>query len=99
MKRICFVCLFLCLITIFAASPTQAQTETVLHNFTGASDRWEPYSGLTADGAGTLYGTTAYGGLYDWGTVFELSPNGNGGWNEIVLYSFTGGVDGNGPVS
>jgi uncharacterized repeat protein (TIGR03803 family) len=38
-----------------------------------------------------------YGGDYSSGTVFELSPNGSGGWNESVLYSFTGGSDGANP--
>src|ERR1035438_1162535 len=35
-----------------------------------------------------FYGTTEFGGTFGDGTVFELSPNGNGGWNETVLYSF-----------
>ena len=33
---------------------------------------------------GNLYGTTIYGGTYNWGTVFELTPNGSGGWTETV---------------
>jgi hypothetical protein len=101
MKRTCFVCLILCLTTIFTIRPAQAQTETVLYNFTGGSDGGEPQSSLTPDGAGNFYGTTYYGGLTcseqgteGCGTVFELSPNGSGGWNETVLYSFTGGDDG-----
>jgi len=28
------------------------------------------------------------------GTVFELSPNGDGSWTETILYNFTGGLDG-----
>lgn len=46
--------------------------------------------GLTMDGSGNLYGTTN-------STVFELSPNGNGGWTATVLYTFTGVPDGIGP--
>lgn len=45
-------------------------------------------SGLISDANGNLYGTTRGGGLYDYGTVFGLSPNGSGGWVESVLYSF-----------
>jgi len=30
--------------------------------------------------------------------VFEISPNGASGWNETVLYRFTGGVDGANPL-
>jgi uncharacterized repeat protein (TIGR03803 family) len=96
MKRAHFVCTVLCLTTSFAVRLAQAQTETVLYNFKGRSDGFTPQSRLTSDGAGNLYGTTSFGGL-GFGTVFELSPNGGGGWNESVLYSFTGGTDGVNP--
>jgi len=81
---------------LIAAQPAQAQTETVLYNFTGSPDGNDPTSRLTADSAGNFYGTTYYGGdgSPGFGTVFELSPNGGGGWNETVLYRFTGGADG-----
>ena len=91
MKRAHFVCIFLCLTTSFAVRLAQAQTETVLYNFTGGSDGANPQSRLTSDGAGNFYGT-AYEGGVGAGTVFELSPNSSGGWNESVLYSFTGGI-------
>lgn len=79
--------------------PAQAQTETALYNFTGGSDGSEPFSGLTADGKGNFYGTTVAGGLSGDGAVFELSPNGAGGWNETVLFSFTAGLKGSSPYS
>jgi uncharacterized repeat protein (TIGR03803 family) len=75
--------------------PARAQTETVLHSFT-YDDGSTPSAGLTSDGAGNFYGTTPYGA--GGGTVFELSPNGSGGWNATVLHRFTGGADGNIPV-
>jgi uncharacterized repeat protein (TIGR03803 family) len=78
---------------LIAARPAQAQTETVLYNFVGSSNGAYPQSSLTSDGKGNFYGTTSGGGL-GYGTVFELSPNGNGGWNENVVYGFTGGADG-----
>jgi hypothetical protein len=78
------------LAAIIATCPAHAQTETVLYNFTGGSDGSNPYSRLTADGAGNLYGTTNDGGL-GYGVIFELSPNGNGAWNETVLHTFTNG--------
>ena len=81
---------------LIATFSSQAQTETALYNFTGGSDGAFPQSGLTPDGVGNFYGTTFEGGL-GYGTVFELSPNGSGGWNETVLHSFTGGVDGKYP--
>ena len=84
---------------LIAARPAHAQTETVLYNFTGGSDGGGPQSRLTFDRAGNLYGTTYAGGRLGYGTVFELSPNGSGGWKETVLYSFTGGADGRLPWS
>ncbi|MGA9527933.1 MAG: choice-of-anchor tandem repeat GloVer-containing protein [Terriglobales bacterium] len=76
---------------LIAASPAHAQTETVLYNFCSQPnciDGANPVSSLTPDGAGNFYGTTQEGGANKYGTVFELSPNGNGGYNENVLYSF-----------
>jgi uncharacterized repeat protein (TIGR03803 family) len=79
---------------LITASPAQAQTETVLYNFTGGSDGGQPVAGLTSYG-GSFYGTTQFGGLVSegvgYGTVFDLSLNGSGGWNETVLYSFCPG--------
>ncbi|MGA9759591.1 MAG: choice-of-anchor tandem repeat GloVer-containing protein, partial [Candidatus Sulfotelmatobacter sp.] len=81
-----FTVLVLSLATLFVATrPVQAQTETVLYNFCldpGCSDGINPYSSLTSDAAGNFYGTTISGGEFGQGAVFELSPNGNGGWNE-----------------
>jgi uncharacterized repeat protein (TIGR03803 family) len=81
-----------------------ADKEKALYSFHYAgegcgSDGCVPYAGLIFDGSGNLYGTTSYGGAgnCDCGTVFELSPNGGGGWTETVLYSFTGGSDGQNP--
>lgn len=86
MNRIHFVCLFLCL--TFVARPAHSQTETVLYNFGGSPDGANPASSLTTDGKGNFYGTTLGGGEFGGGTVYQLSPNGNGGWNETVLYNF-----------
>ncbi len=67
-----------------------AQTETVLHNFAG-SDGALPVSGFIYDKTtGTFYGTTADGGPHGYGTIFELIPDGSGGWTENVLYNFSG---------
>jgi uncharacterized repeat protein (TIGR03803 family) len=59
--------------------------ETVLYSFMSTPDGGFPFSGLTWDPYGNLYGTT-YGGGNGMGTVYELSPNGSGGWNERVIY-------------
>jgi len=73
--------------------------ESVLYDFTGASDGDSPgYGNLVFDKAGNLYGTTSAGGAYGQGVVFELTPS-NGGWTESVIYSFTGFTDGGAPQS
>lgn len=63
-------------------------TESVLHTFENdAYDGAVPYGSLTFDAGGDVFGTTAKGGAYNWGTAFELTP-GSGGWTETVLYDF-----------
>ncbi len=71
---------------LVAARPAHAQTEVMLYNFTGTSDGSEPTSSLVWNN-GNLFGTTYAGGL-GYGTVFELTPNGSGGWVESTIYSF-----------
>ncbi len=90
---------FLLFLTLLAPS-AQAQTYTVIHNFTGGADGKNPWSGLTMDAAGNLYGTTC-GALCAYyvsntGTVFRLSKKGSG-WLFTTLYVFRGGNDGAGP--
>ncbi len=88
---------------LFAARPAQAQTETVLYNFTGGADGLYPTSSLVSDGAGNFYGTTVLGGTcpgwnqYGCGVVFEISPNGSGGWKQMVLHTFSAPPDGANP--
>jgi uncharacterized repeat protein (TIGR03803 family) len=71
-------------------------SEKVLYVFQGVPDGSGSTSSLIFDSAGNLYGTTAGGGTYGYGTVFKLSPA-SGHWNETVLYSFTGSPDGEYP--
>jgi uncharacterized repeat protein (TIGR03803 family) len=81
--------------TVFALAPDTG-TETVLCSFCSqrhCKDGALPWAGLI-DVKGTLYGTTASGGAYDYGSVFALNPNGNA---EKVLYSFAGEPDGECP--
>jgi uncharacterized repeat protein (TIGR03803 family) len=68
----------------------------VLYSFTGTSDGGGPKGGLVLDNAGNLYGTTAIGGLYGYGVVFELAPS-QQGWTESVLYTFQNASDGASP--
>jgi uncharacterized repeat protein (TIGR03803 family) len=74
---------------------TWAATEKKLHNFgITDTDGHDPLGALIFDAAGNLYGTTFSGGDKNNGTVFEVSPNGSGGWTEKVLHSFGHGTDG-----
>lgn len=86
-------------LTISASS--LSQTFTVLHTFTG-DDGLSPYSGVTVDRAGNLYGTTKYGGMsgctLGCGVLFKLAPQGSG-WNFTPLYKFTGPSDGKAPIA
>jgi uncharacterized repeat protein (TIGR03803 family) len=84
-----FAVLFTLLLLAFPRA--HAQAENVLYNFCSqpnCADGANPVSSLTPDAAGNFYGTTQLGGANMDGTVYELSPNGSGGYNETVLYSF-----------
>ncbi|HEY3636979.1 MAG TPA: choice-of-anchor tandem repeat GloVer-containing protein, partial [Rhizomicrobium sp.] len=74
---------------VFEISPSGQ--ETVLHTFLGGTDGATPYSGLTFDKKGNLYGTTnAGGGACNCGTVYKIAPDGT----ETILHDFAGGSDG-----
>jgi uncharacterized repeat protein (TIGR03803 family) len=49
-------------------------TETTLHIFGTNDDNANRPNGLLADGTGTLYGTTSYGGAGNAGIIFKLTP-------------------------
>jgi uncharacterized repeat protein (TIGR03803 family) len=71
--------------TVFKLSPEGV--ESVLYSFctqTNCADGADPQGNLVEDSAGNFYGTTAEGGAYGWGTVFEITPSGA----ENILYNF-----------
>ncbi len=72
--------------TVFELSPEAGGgwTEKVLDY--GGYDAYP--SGLIVDAAGNLYGTTFSDGAFGDGTVFEMSPDADGGWTYTVLHSF-----------
>jgi uncharacterized repeat protein (TIGR03803 family) len=71
--------------------------ETTLHIFAGNTGYF-PEAGLVRDSSGNLYGTTVSGGDLGYGVVYELSPNGSGGWTYSLIYQFTGREDGIDPT-
>jgi uncharacterized repeat protein (TIGR03803 family) len=73
--------------------------EILLYNFVGQPDGRTPNGELLVDRSGNIYGTTQVGGTLNHGMVFELSPNGDGTWTEMILYNFRGTSDGAQPSS
>lgn len=83
---------------ILAVLPAQAQTFSVIHNFTGGADGSRPQTG-TVDAAGNFYGTAPLGGqrgpncqVLQCGLAFKLVEK-ELGWLFIPIYNFTGGTD------
>jgi uncharacterized repeat protein (TIGR03803 family) len=60
--------------TVFTVDPTTG-TLTTLHSFE-YTDGGNSQAGLIQANDGNFYGTTAWGGAYDWGTIFEITPSG-----------------------
>ncbi len=60
--------------TVFRIDP--AGHETVLYTFspTGTSDGATPQGGVIRDSSGNLYGTTQFGGTFNAGVVFKITP-------------------------
>jgi len=85
--------------TVFELSPSGGGwTFSQLHSFNG-SDGLAPWTGLTPDSAGNLYGTTTAGGAGGAGTVFELSSSG-ASWTFSTLYALANsGREGEFPFS
>jgi len=87
---------------VFELSPNSGGwTEIVLYNFcslTNCTDGYNPSGPVAFDSAGNLYGTTWGSNTStcpdgdECGVVYELSPNGTGGWTESVLYNFNPGL-------
>jgi uncharacterized repeat protein (TIGR03803 family) len=67
-----------------------------LYSFTNTPDGANPDGSLVQGGDGALYGTTAYGGITNAGTVFKISTDGSG---YSVLHSFTNTPDGSNPLT
>jgi uncharacterized repeat protein (TIGR03803 family) len=77
--------------TVFEIAKTAsgyASTPTTLISFNGSNGA-NPFGSLIADAKGDLFGTTAYGGTYNDGTVFEIVKTASGyASTPTVLVSF-----------
>ncbi len=72
---------------------TTSGDERVLHRFAGKPDGANP-AGTPIVSGSAFYGTTSYGGRYDYGAVFKFS-----GSSERIVYSFKGYPDGAEPYA
>ena len=85
--------MFAAVILAGMAIPAQAQTETLLHQFTGSPDGANPYAGPTLEGT-TLYGTTMEGGTgpgsTGYGIVYEVSTTTG---KETILHTFAANTE------
>lgn len=94
--------------TVYKLSPGDCEIScawihTVLHRFQTFQGGDNPSSGsLVFDREGNMYGTTMEGGPdctggQPCGIVYELTPSGDS-WTYQIVYSFTGGADGDEPI-
>lgn len=78
--------------TVFKMAPNG--TVTTLYSFHGGSgsgyDGYNPNTGVALDTKGNIYGSAPIGGLYNNGTLYEITASGV----YSILYNFTGGADG-----
>jgi uncharacterized repeat protein (TIGR03803 family) len=80
---------------VYALRPNAlgAYRPSIIYSFTASPDGAVPYSDVTRDEAGNLYGTTLYGGTVlteckrGCGTVYKLTPpaDGQGSWTETTF--------------
>ena len=95
MKKNTLLCSMIAVLSLLVTALAWGANEQALFAF----GRSGTPGGVVFDHAGNLYGITGDGGTGFFGSVFELSPASGGGWTQSILYSFTGGADGNDPVS
>ena len=88
------------LFSLFSVSAAAQSPNPAIYAFAGHPDCGNlSVAPLIADATGNLYGTTLDGGANRDGCVFKLARSAAGnGWQETVLYSFSG-LDGWGPYA
>lgn len=74
--------------TVFKLTPNgSGYRERILYRFIGSADGYYPFGTLLIDGAGALLGTTSGQALVNDGSIFKLTPHGDG-YAENILHSF-----------
>ncbi|HZT42715.1 MAG TPA: choice-of-anchor tandem repeat GloVer-containing protein [Chthonomonadaceae bacterium] len=98
-RALTFLLIFCLALGLASVRPAQAQlTDSVLYSFnsaSGAANSSYTTGRLALGKDGNYYGTTVGGGLYGYGTLFEVSPSGQ----LTVLHNFTNGNDGANPTN
>ncbi len=86
-----FALALICALSMIAMQPAQAQTFSVIYNFTPYGQQ-QPATGLTIDAHENFYGTTLYtDSSHTDGGVFKLRQSG-ANWIFTPLYGFPNGV-------
>ncbi len=89
--------------TLIFSIPALAAVETSAHTARARQAQLQTYDcqgayeaagGLAMDRSGNLFATAEFGGAYGGGGVFELSPDGQGGFTCQLIYSVGGSSDG-----
>jgi len=62
--------------TVFKLTPNGQVTTLAVFNYFGDYSGMSPAAGLVLGTDGNFYGTTTYGGVGNYGTVFQISPDG-----------------------
>jgi hypothetical protein len=87
------------ILLLASSSFVLGQSGSNIYEFAGGVDGSQPIGSVVFDSSGSLYGVTWKGGLYSYGTVYQLNPPSEpgGAWTKQILYNFTDGADGGGP--
>jgi uncharacterized repeat protein (TIGR03803 family) len=74
--------------TVFELTPLQNDQWAEQTLFAFGSDGCDPNGALVFDAEGNLFGITGYGGTWNGGTAFQMSPMPDGTWTYETIHEF-----------